>query len=52
MSDKECTSCNQNKLSNIHKGMLIVSIYVVVSSIYGTVKLYSLVSELILNYFK
>lgn len=52
MSDKECTSCNQNKLNNTHKGMLIASIYVVGSSIYGTVKLYGLISELILNYFK
>jgi len=45
MSDKECKQCKQ-KLNKTQKGMLIASIYIFITSIYGTYKLYELVKTL------
>jgi hypothetical protein len=44
MAEKECSQCKEN-LNSIQTGMLILSIYVLVASIYGTIKLFELVTS-------
>jgi hypothetical protein len=45
MEEKECSTCSQS-FSAGQKGMLVLSIYILGSSIYGTVKLFEYVSSL------
>lgn len=44
-STKECNSCKKG-ISNTQKGMLVLSFYLLGSSIYGTVKLVQLIMSL------
>lgn len=42
---EECQTCKKG-YSNVQKGMLLLSIYILISSIYGTVQLFKLFSSL------
>jgi hypothetical protein len=44
MAEKECSQCKQN-LNGVQKGMLVLSIYILIASVYGTIKLYELVAS-------
>jgi hypothetical protein len=45
MEEKECSTCSQS-FSTGQKGMLVLAIYILGSSIYGTVKIVDLISTL------
>jgi len=47
MAKKEegCTQCKEN-MNNMQKGMLVLSIYILITAIYGNVKLYELIVSL------
>ena len=51
MEEKKATQVNQCKqckkgLSNTQKGLVVLSFYIFISSIYGTIKLIQLLSDL------
>lgn len=48
--EKECSTCKQN-LNSMQKGMVVLSVYILITAIYGNVKLYQLVKELVQNLF-
>jgi hypothetical protein len=41
MAEKECSQCKEN-LNGTQKGMLVLSIYILIASVYGTIKLFEL----------
>jgi hypothetical protein len=43
--EPECTTC-KNPFNGIQKGILVLSVYILISSIYGTVKLVEEISSL------
>jgi hypothetical protein len=48
--EKECSTCKQN-LNSMQKGMVVLSVYILITSIYGNVQLYYLLKELIKGLF-
>jgi len=44
-STKECSSCKKG-VNKIQKGMLVLSLYILGSSVYGTIKLIELIKSL------
>ncbi len=41
MAEKECSQCKEN-LNGMQKGMLVLSVYILIASVYGTIKLFEL----------
>jgi hypothetical protein len=44
--DPNCTTC-KNPLSGVQKSIIVLSVYILLTSIYGTIELINLVSNLI-----
>jgi hypothetical protein len=43
--EKGCTQCKEN-LNGLQKGMVALSVYILITAIYGNVKLYQLIVSL------
>jgi hypothetical protein len=43
--EPECTTC-KNPFNGVQKGIMVLSVYMLISSIYGTVKIVELISSL------
>ncbi len=39
--EEECSQCKKN-LNGVQKGMVVLSIYILIASVYGTIKLFEL----------
>jgi hypothetical protein len=48
--EKECSTCQQN-LNSMQKGMVVLSVYILITSIYGNIQLYHVLKEFIQNLF-